>query len=97
LYFSTGGGVIGGGEHEPVRAASLSMIRRASDLATSMTPTETFPLPQKNSVRFYLITPGGIRTVEATEQEIKSGNHALRSLFEAGHEVIARIRESTPD
>jgi len=97
LYFSTGGGVIGGGQHEPVRAASLSMLKRAAESASQLVPTETYPLPLRNTVRFYLISADGIRTAEATEQDIKSGTHHLHSLFLAGHDVIARIRENTPE
>jgi hypothetical protein len=96
IYFSSGGGIIGAGGHEPVRAASLSMLQRTSSLASQWTPTETFPLPQRNSVRFYLITPTAIRTAEATEEEITAGRHPLHALFVAGNEVIAAIREHTP-
>lgn len=96
LYFSTGGGIIGAGGHAPVRTAGLAMIQRATELCDHFNPVESFPLPRPDSVRFYLITSGGVRSVEAG-REIGSAQHVLYPMFVAGNEVIARTREHTPD
>jgi hypothetical protein len=92
LYFSNGGGVIGGGEHEPVRAAAASFLKMASTFAKEMEATSTFPLPHEGSVRFYLVDSKGVRTAEVVEDDLGNMRHKLSPLFHRGHEVIAAIR-----
>jgi hypothetical protein len=96
LYFSNGGGVIGGGEHEPVRVAAASFLNLASTFVDDMQATETYPLPTEGSVRFYVVHRNGVRTAEAVEDDLGNMRHKLSSLFHQGHEVIAAIRENTP-
>ncbi len=92
LYFSTGGGVIGAGEHAQVRVAALAFLEKSEALLSNLTTTTETPLPGKGRVRFYVRTFTGIRTAEAGEQELAQGRHALSSLFFAGHDVIAEVR-----
>ncbi len=92
LYLSNGGGIIGAGEHEPVRAAAMAFIDTAQDHLAHASLTETFPLPPKKQVRFYFVTGGGVYTVEALENDLGHNRHALSGLFHKGHEVITAIR-----
>jgi hypothetical protein len=96
LYFSNGGGIIGGGDHEAVRAAAASFLKLAPTFANEMRPTEAFPLPSEGSVRFYVVNGDVVRTAEAVEDDLGNMRHQLSPLFHKGHEVIAAIREYTP-
>lgn len=97
LYFSNGGGIIGGGEHEPVRKVSGEFITLAQQFVSHSTLIDTFPLPKKNNVRCYLVTRGGVYTFEALEDDLGYGRHPCSALFHKGHELITAIREHTPE
>ena len=92
LYFSNGGGIIGTGEHEPVRMASMALIDAAQDYRSHASLTNTYPPPQKKHVRFYFVTGGGVYTAEALEKDLGNNRHALSEFFHKGHEVITAIR-----
>ena len=93
LYFSSGGGVIGCGEHVTVAAAAKSLIAFANKCADRCAPTAEFPLPALGMVRFYLRTPSGTVTYSAAEKDLGEKRDPLWPLFFMGHAVITRIRE----
>ncbi|MHC4415713.1 MAG: hypothetical protein ACYS0G_10545 [Planctomycetota bacterium] len=93
LYFSNGGGIIGGGEHEPVRAACASFIDLAARSGADLPATDEFPLPARGSVRFYVVTTAGVRTAEAVEDDLGHDRHELSPLFHGAQELITAIRE----
>lgn len=96
LYFSNGGGMIGLGAHDAVRAASARFLAAAADASAQMEPTDETPLPSLGRVRFYLVAVDGTRTAEASEQDLGNHRHALSPLFHLGHAVISAIREHAP-
>ena len=95
LYFSTGGGIIGAGEHEPVAQATAELISRSQKFCRKMQPTNEFPLPAVGCVRFYLLTFSGVRTVEAIEEEVGIEKHLLFPLYCLAQDVITNIRICT--
>lgn len=97
IYFSTGGGVIGGGGHESVRLAAMSMLKRAESVSDQLEKTKDYPLPQRDSVRFYIVGRGEVRTIEVIEMEIANEDHLLYPMWNAGQAVVARIREVTEE
>jgi hypothetical protein len=97
LYFSNGGGIIGGGEHQPVRKVCAEFITLAHQYVAHSTLTDTFPLPKKDHVRCYLVTSGGVYTFEAPEDDLGYERHPCSPLFHKGHELITAIREHTPE
>jgi hypothetical protein len=92
IYLSTGGGFIGGAGHEAVRHAAVAMVRVAGTLVSLLSPTETFPLPDRGRTIFYLRTEAGVLTGSATEKELVQRRHALAPLFFAGQDVITQYR-----
>ena len=60
LYLSSGGGVIGGGQHENVNSAAKRFVTLAQTFIDKTTKTETTPLPSTDEVKFYLLTNKGI-------------------------------------
>ena len=97
LYFSNGGGIIGGGEHQPVHDVAKSFITLAHDYVSKGSATSTYPLPRKEHVRFYIVTASAIYTVEALEDDLGNERHVFSPLFFKGHELITSIREHTPE
>lgn len=96
IYFSTGGGVIGGGQHESVRVAAMSLLREAAKhLAQLATASDGSSYPAAGTVRFYVSTPEGRRFAEVSEQELQEGQHPLSPLYMAGQNVITALRTVT--
>jgi hypothetical protein len=92
LYFSTGGGIIGAGEHARVRAAADVFRRRA--LQAPLRPATEAALPGPGRIAFHLRVGSELRTGEASEGDLVGGRHELSSLFQAGNAVITAIREA---
>ena len=93
LYYSTGGGVLGGVGHAALQVAAKAFVRVASDFLDQTTQTSDHPLPATGQVYFYLVTPEGWRRAEATYAELMTGQGALAPLFAAGQEVITQFRQ----
>jgi hypothetical protein len=93
IYFSNGGGIIGGGEHENVRSVCANFIAMAQQFVPQSTLSKTLPLPLKDHVRFYLVTADGVYTLEALADDLGYERHLGSPLFFLGHELISAIRE----
>lgn len=94
LYYSTGGGTIGLGDHPGPRQAADALLGTAQAFSRQAEPTKDFPLPHPDAVRFYLLTSSGPRTVEAKEDDLGNGRHRFSQLFYAAHHLLTAIRES---
>jgi hypothetical protein len=92
LYFSSGGGIIGAGEHENVRAVSLGLVKVAEEFLKDMTKVEKCPLPAPGITVFYVMTPKGIFSYQAMEKDLGEKRDKLSKLFYQGHALIAQMR-----
>lgn len=92
LYFSNGGGIIGAGEHLPVRDASKQLLMIADRFFDEFEPAAETPMPDLGRVRFYVHGFDGLRTAEAPEDDLGYDRHKLSPVFHQAHEVIGQIR-----
>lgn len=92
LYFSNGGGIIGAGENAEPKAAARKVVTKAAEFRSACTHTKEFPLPRKSFTRFYIITPEGVLTSEAKEDDLGNGRHRMSQLFHTAQELITQIR-----
>jgi hypothetical protein len=92
LHISTGGGVIGAGEHTPVRDVAEKFLFAAQGLVANFERAGETPFPESGRVRFYIRTFDGTLTAEAAEQDLRTNHHKLGPLFHAGHAVITQMR-----
>jgi hypothetical protein len=60
LYFSGGGGVLGGHSHEAVRLANAALLAEANHMVARMRPTSTYPLQAAKTTTFYARTDSGV-------------------------------------
>ncbi len=93
LYLSTGGGVIGAGDHKSVTAVTTEFVNSAIASLSLMQFTESYPLPHPQHSRFYLLTTMGVWTAEGPDQDLGHNRHALSRLFHRAHAVITAIRQ----
>jgi hypothetical protein len=92
LYFSNGGGVIGGQAHEEVRRANAAFLSEANHSLKQLKSCTSFPIPEPAHTVFYVFTDSGILTDNALESDLGYNRHPLSPLFHAGHEVITQLR-----
>lgn len=92
LYFTTGGGVIGGFAHEKVRLASIAFVQMAKGYREQFSSVKAFPLPVEGRTIFYVRVDGSLLRAEASENDLGEGRHPLSKLFYAGQEVITQLR-----
>jgi hypothetical protein len=94
MYYSNGVARIGLGEHDLVREIGNAYLEHAASFVSRATAAESFPLPERDHVRFYIVTPGGTVTAEALESDLGFNRHEFSRLFHHGHAVISAIRIS---
>jgi hypothetical protein len=92
IYFSRGGGYIGGKGQEPIRAAGQKAVEIARAVRLPEQPTAAYPLPETHKVFFYFLTDAGVFMLRTSEQELKSPVHPLRDISDAMQGVITQYR-----
>jgi hypothetical protein len=92
LYFSWGGGVIGGFAHENVQQAAKAFVNSAGTFIEKMQPAQDHSTPRPGLVRFFVVTNRGVITAEAQERDLDEQGHELSSLFHAGQDVVTQLR-----
>ena len=95
LYFSTGGGFIGGGQQQKVRDANRSFLRAIDAGLGSFSRAASVPLPTKGLVGLIALTYDGRLRAGARESDLIAGSDALSRIFHAAMDVITAYREAT--
>jgi hypothetical protein len=93
LYFSEGGGIIGGGEYENVRKAAGYFLSDAQQYYRRGQKAENYPRPGDGMVFFYFVTFDGVYTYSASEDNLGNERDKLSNLFFSAHNVIAELRD----
>lgn len=93
LYFSNGGGIIGGGEHKEVLDASTRLLSEAQHFYEKANKVTDYPKPNAGDVIFYFITFDGVRSYSAKEEDLGNERDDLSNLFFAAHNVITELRK----
>ena len=92
LYLSTGGGVIGGGEHESVRKENQKFLGLIEKTLEMFVPVDA-PLPVlEGSVAFAVFTYEGMRGARDTEERMIRQQSPLWTAYYLGQEVITALR-----
>ena len=92
MYLSSGGGVIGGGQHESVKNTVFPYVSKGQDYLDKATKTETTALPDKDCVIFYLLTNKGIFMAQESMEKIKAETSDWFLLFEEANKVMTELR-----
>lgn len=92
LYLSTGGAVIGGGEHRQVARATRTLLQVVERHLEQIPTTTDTPLPAPGRVVLRAMTYQGQRSVDAAEDDLGHRRHPLADVFHAAHEVITQLR-----
>jgi hypothetical protein len=94
IYTSTGGGVIGGGQHDNVNKAAKLFVNEAKNYINIAQKIDSVPLPDKDCVRFYLLTAKGKYCMQEQIEKIENKTSKLIDLFNEANNVITELRET---
>jgi len=95
LYLSSGGGVIGGGQHQNVSSAAIQFVSVAQTFLDKTTETKTTPLPSTDEVKFYLLTNKGVFVGQEEMRSFEDNSSDWVKLFEEGNNVLGELRETS--
>jgi len=97
LYLSSGGGVIGGGQHQNVTSAAKHLINLAQSYLDKAEISETKSLPKQDEVNFYLLTNKGTYVGRDIMKNFDNNTSAWLPLFEQANKVLTELRLTTED
>jgi len=92
LYLSTGGGVIGGGSHEPVKSAARAFVRSFEPFVGTMSPDPRADLPSAGFTDLRALTTTGRLVLRATTEEFGRRRHPMADVFFAAQALIGALR-----
>ena len=95
LYLSSGGGVIGGGQHKNVNSAVKSFVNLAQSYLDKTIKTELTPLPNTDEMKFYLLTNKGIFVGQEHMKNFENNSSPWLKLFEEGNRVLTELRKTS--
>lgn len=95
MYLSSGGGVIGGGQHENVSKASKEFVSMAQNYVDKSSKADTTTLPDKDCLKFYFLTNKGKFVAQETIDNIENKSSKWLDLFENANNVITELRLTT--
>ena len=95
MYYSSGGGIIGGGGHDNVKKSVAEFISLAQSYLDKTIKTDTTLLPEKDCVKFYLLTSKGRFVAQESMTNIENESSKWLPFFEEGNKVISALRVST--
>ena len=95
LYLSSGGGVIGGGQHQNVNSAAKHLINLAQSYLDKAEISETKSLPKQDEVNFYLLTNKGTYVGRDIMKNFDNNTSAWLPLFEQANKVLTELRLTT--
>jgi hypothetical protein len=95
LYFGNGGGIIGAGQHDVVRMATLDFINLVQKYLPATEIANDYPPAEKQQVIFYFMTHEGKRKITEQESKLVNGESTISALFIKAQEIITLIRQTT--
>jgi hypothetical protein len=94
MYLSSGGGMIGGQKHPNVQATAKAFVSIAQTYLDKMLKVDSTPLPDKNCVRFYLLTNKGKFSGQEKLENIDNNSSPWIPLFVAGNKVANELSKT---
>jgi hypothetical protein len=93
LYTSVGGGVIGGGEHEPVVAANRELLAKVDEYLLAFSIGANDSLPGPGTVRYHVIGAVSQSTADVPEASFWGQvDHPLMPVIVATQQLISVLR-----
>ena len=93
MYFSTGGGITGGGKNPEVGEVAVEFVIAAQAFINRAVSTTVTELPTPGIIKFYLLTNKHIYAAQEQAAYFDDNSSPWLSLFEKGNQVIIEMRK----
>jgi hypothetical protein len=93
MYFSTGGGITGGGRNPDAGEAAVEFVIAAQAFIDRSVPTTITGLPAPGMVKFYLLTNRHIYAAQEQAEHFEDNSSPWLSLCEKGNQVMIEMRK----
>lgn len=94
LYLSSGGGIVGGGQHQNVNSAAKKFVSLGQVFLDKAIKTQTTALPAADQVKFYFLTNNGIYVGQDIMKNFENNSSPWLKLFEEGNNVLTELRRT---
>lgn len=92
IYLSSGGAIIGGGQHKKVRESVNQFIFVGNKLKTQASLSDSREGPNVDCVRFFFLTSQGNYSAEEKMKNLENGRSKWLDLFKVANIVIGELR-----
>jgi hypothetical protein len=92
IYFSGGGGNIGGEGQPAIRKAARRVVDVARAVVVRMQPAHKYPLPRPGNVEFFVLTKGAVLSATFTETDLHDSTQPFGKLYAAVQDIITQYR-----
>lgn len=93
LYLPTGGGVIGAGEHAPVRAAAEAFLKTTQFALSQLSSGLDSDIAlEAGTARLLALTHDGVVGVHSSLQALVQGTGPLSAMYFAGDALLTQVR-----
>jgi len=92
LYTSSGFGIIGGGAHPPVAAATRQFLLSVEARYDEFEPDLGASIPGEGQIKLWALGYEGRRSRQSPAGEVGPGPHPLLRVIRAGNAVITQLR-----
>ena len=96
MYFSTGGGVIGGGQHAAVRAAGQRFLETVETSLPQFEPRESFEPVRQERTSFIVQTYQGKLGADVLDVDVRRKSSPLAACYGAAQDLITQLRLASP-
>ncbi|MGD9588638.1 MAG: hypothetical protein AB7Q37_03840 [Pyrinomonadaceae bacterium] len=92
MYFSSGGGMIGGIGRENVKATAQSLVKESEKFVSKAIRSDDTQMPQAGGVKFFFLTNQGRFVAEESLENFDNGTSELLELFVEANKLITELR-----
>jgi hypothetical protein len=92
LYLSSGGGIIGAGEHENIRRVAKTYLDKTPNYVALMNKVEKYPKPKDGETYFYVVKENGVFLHKDVESRLGEGKSGFSEWFYDGQNVLTQLR-----
>jgi hypothetical protein len=96
LYYSKGGGLIGGRREPLVASAAGSLVADAQVQLADVPLVKPYPTPLPGSVAVFVLTTAGLRGAQAPQGDITATVHRLNRLYADAQKIVSEFHAARP-
>lgn len=95
LYFSTGGGILGGRGRPELAELARQTIEKLAPVVAQLNRTDDMEVPGPSEISFYILTPSGRYSIRAKTTDMVSRDGTIVQLARLAGALMTKVRESS--